>query len=1776
MDNTHSFRKLRPSGQLRRANVSWMIFIYLTVLLSSHVSAQVTAYSFTQSVGTYVPIAGGTTILAAGTDDGNSPATSIGFNFTFNGSVFTQFVANSNGNIRLGSAGPTGQYNPISTTTNTNSISGAGRDGRSGVTTLLSGVSPNRVMTIQYTDFQMSYLNTTNPLPFQIKLYETSNVIEIVYGSGSASTSYTCQVGLRGSTVTTDFNNRTTTTNWATSTAGAANTATMSWSTTVIPPTGLTYTFTPPSPCIGTPTPGNTLSTAAAACTGVSFTLSLQNATTGSGVSYQWQRADDAAFSVNLENVTGANNATFATSQTVAKYYRCRVTCSGVDGFSNALLVAMSPPNQCYCIPVTSSGCTDGDVIARVILNTLDNTSGTGCPSGILGYSNYTTNPALTTTLNAGTAYSCTVFAGQYSQGYAAWIDYNDDGVFSPDERIGFSNGQVAGSNLVGVLGSSATFPVVLACNPPVGTHRLRVRCMYATNGINVTPCGSNSFGETEDYNITIAPPPPCPQASGLAASNITDSSVDLAWTIGCIETAWDLEYGATGFAPGTGTTVGTTTNPYTLSGLAPSTAYDIYIRANCGPGNVSAPFGPVAFTTLGPPLCASAPTSPINESGACTGSFITLSWSAVLTATSYDVILDGVTVSTAQTGTTYSAGTGLSAGPHTWSVIPANGFGPAAGCATWNFTLSIPPSVVATNSGAVCAGGDITLNAEGTFDPATTFVWNGPASSNTPGQSILLGGATLAAAGSYTVTASLNGCTTNSSTIAVVNPQPSLVDPYPSAPEVICPGSTVQLVANGGVYNGSPTLGNGNVQNTAFSYPTPYGAYYESVRTQYLYTAAELSAMGLSPGTAITSIAFDVASLSGSGNHTGYTIRMGNTTATALSASNWVSIPATPVFGPVNYQPITGWNTHTLSTLFIWNGDNVVVDICHSNDPTGSGGTLYTSNAVVNATATPMPSAATRYSDNIENCLTVIAPSEISSNRANTRFGASLQGTITWSPNSGLSSSMGAIVDASPAATTTYTITSTAPGGCFSQATVTVPVQTIDTDADGTVDCLDGCPNDPNKIAPGQCGCGELDTDTDGDGTADCNDLCPTDPNKIAPGLCGCGLPDADVNNNGICDLLETLPTVKLGIVPATGDQVEIRLLADNFYAGLFSSSVVTVRWVTTPGVSLNAAAATLVDPAMQNVVGSVLHVGSTTNGIYSYATFATYGSATLQSAGLFWPASTQVPFFRIPYTNTTNACVVFEVLDDAFQDATNRSWYASLNGVESNNGYIAGATAAETAPAADCQNISVTLVGGTATISPQDITSSFVGCNEVTLSLDQSVFSCTNVGQNTVTMTINASGVISTCTATVTVISTLETSATNTPILCNGDLSTVVVSATGGFAPYTGTGSFDVPAGPYSFTVTDAGGCSSTVSGTIGQPDLLTATAVSSSIPCPGGETVVVVSASGGTGAYSGTGSFILPAGNYTFTVSDENGCSVMVDHTVVFTLVDSDGDGVCDDEDLCPGGPEPGTSCDDGNPGTMNDVIGSNCLCQGDAFVTLQPRAFLDGPYNAGMDLMNDNLRSGNHLPLAHPYGGVPFVHSGSESISPAVLTVTGDNAIVDWVLVELRSSSSPATVIARRAALIQRDGDVVDLDGSSPVLFMVAADNYHMAIRHRNHFGAMTALTYPLSHVPTSIDLTVASTATFGNDARKAVGSTMVLWGGNARVDGQLKYSGSQNDRDVILVKIGGIIPTAVVAGYHAEDVNMNGWVSYAGAANDRDPILANLDGIILNIRLQQLP
>ncbi|MBM3164950.1 MAG: gliding motility-associated C-terminal domain-containing protein, partial [Bacteroidetes bacterium] len=124
------------------------------------------------------------------------------------------------------------------------------------------------------------------------------------------------------------------------------------------------------------------------------------------------------------------------------------------------------------------------------------------------------------------------------------------------------------------------------------------------------------------------------------------------------------------------------------------------------------------------------------------------------------------------------------------------------------------------------------------------------------------------------------------------------------------------------------------------------------------------------------------------------------------------------------------------------------------------------------------------------------------------------------------------------------------------------------------------------------------------------------------------------------------------------------------------------------------------------------------------------------------------------------------------------------------------------------------------------------------------------------------------------------IATATITNPIPCNGGQATVVVTGTGGTGPYTGTGVFNVTAGNYTYTIIDVNGCTATTTITVTQPAVLNATAtILNSILCNGGTAIVQVAATGGTQPYSGIGTFSVIAGNYTYLVSDVNGCNTSV---------------------------------------------------------------------------------------------------------------------------------------------------------------------------------------------------------------------------------------------------------------------------------------------------------
>lgn len=254
-----------------------------------------------------------------------------------------------------------------------------------------------------------------------------------------------------------------------------------------------------------------------------------------------------------------------------------------------------------------------------------------------------------------------------------------------------------------------------------------------------------------------------------------------------------------------------------------------------------------------------------------------------------------------------------------------------------------------------------------------------------------------------------------------------------------------------------------------------------------------------------------------------------------------------------------------------------------------------------------------------------------------------------------------------------------------------------------------------------------------------------------------------------------------------------------------------------------------------------------------------------------------------------------------------------------------------------------------------------------------------------------------------------------------------------------------------------------------------------------------------------------------------------------------------------------------------------------------VKIAPRIMLSGPFNAATSKMNDNLRLLAAFPLNAPgtYGAGKFAHTGWQpgagySIAASVLAVTGNNAIVDWVFLWLKDPNNPATNLQTSVALLQKDGDVVDLDGISPVRIPAEAGNYIFAIGHRNHLSVRTpnGAGLALNEInATPYDFTTAMNQGHGTNPMKQVQTSpavFALWGGNTSLNNTVRVTGppSINDYTVILNTLGA--PAGIQSNvYSNADVNMDGTVRLTGPASINDySKLLNILGVYTNIITEQ--
>lgn len=182
----------------------------------------------------------------------------------------------------------------------------------------------------------------------------------------------------------------------------------------------------------------------------------------------------------------------------------------------------------------------------------------------------------------------------------------------------------------------------------------------------------------------------------------------------------------------------------------------------------------------------------------------------------------------------------------------------------------------------------------------------------------------------------------------------------------------------------------------------------------------------------------------------------------------------------------------------------------------------------------------------------------------------------------------------------------------------------------------------------------------------------------------------------------------------------------------------------------------------------------------------------------------------------------------------------------------------------------------------------------------------------------------------------------------------------------------------------------------------------------------------------------------------------------------------------------------------------VGGNTCpACEEDCPPQFQASVFLEGPYEPGTGLMRNTYQSSNLLELTDPYGL-------NTTMDQRLLNRRDSSALVDWVKVELRDPADPSQIIAEKAVLLQRDGKLLDREGSWNIRFEDLEESLvYVVLKHRSHLGIMTADLVDLDSNP-YLDFSSSAMSVYsaGDTPRKNFNGLELMWCGDADGDGNI--------------------------------------------------------------------
>ncbi|SNC68597.1 Por secretion system C-terminal sorting domain-containing protein [Hymenobacter gelipurpurascens] len=605
--------------------------------------------SATNVAGTYADLGTtGTAISTPNTDDANSSAQSIGFPFSFNGQSFTEFVLNTNGYIKLGNTAPAAPYffdtqvaaagGPLNNTSETNLLLPFNIDLEASPTAAAeyrvatTGTAPNRVCIIQWKNVSDKVSGTfgkqLGSFEFQVKLYETINRAEFVYGTATAGpgtdTFKYVAVGLKGSG---NANNQLIT---------AVKGSTQAWSGTIF--TGANYTATTNAHNI------------------------RKSALPDAGRTYRFtpQQAKDAA--VSLVYTLGKLPVPFGTPHVIRAFIRnigreelvnvnITLTVTGANSFTNVKTLTSLPAGAAGTLSFdafspTATGNNNISVTIADDDDNLNNTAtfvqqvntttyayadatspvsnsvGLGTGSAILATKYTTSEPRTVTAVSVRLEDTKTVgntlyavvcdkngaIIGRSADYVVTAADISKTKVFTFAAPLSVAIGDFYTGIAQTANATTGYFPIGVQAENPTRTGAYYLLDLAGGQPADVA---GNNLGRLL-IEATMGTPPTCPPPSAITVSSITSTSTIVSFTGPANGTGYTILYGPKGFDPNAttgGTSVAAASSPFTLTGLSASTEYDLYIRANCGAGDLSALTGRVTFTTLcTPPIITAFP----------------------------------------------------------------------------------------------------------------------------------------------------------------------------------------------------------------------------------------------------------------------------------------------------------------------------------------------------------------------------------------------------------------------------------------------------------------------------------------------------------------------------------------------------------------------------------------------------------------------------------------------------------------------------------------------------------------------------------------------------------------------------------------------------------------------------------------------------------------------------------------------------------------------------------------------------------------------------------------------------------------------------------------------------------------------------------------------------------------------------------------------------------------------------------------------------------------